>query len=74
MPSKYRQGGLGRASFFRRKRWSLQRRLRKIEEIYRRETVKIVVSDYLKALLEKSYGAECHSVPKGSILKSFAPP
>jgi glycosyltransferase involved in cell wall biosynthesis len=73
MPSKYRHGGLWKSLLFRRKRWSLQRRLRKIEETYRRETVKIVVSDYLKALLEKNYGAECYSVPNGIDPEIFRP-
>ncbi len=72
-PSRYRHRGRWKNLLVRRKKWSFQRRLQKIEEIYRRPTVKVVVSEHLKGLIEKNYDGECYSVPNGIDPRLFRP-
>jgi glycosyltransferase involved in cell wall biosynthesis len=56
-----------------RKKWSLQRRMRKIEKIYRLPTVKIAVSRAVKEVIDRTYGGPCFLVPNGIDQNIFSP-
>lgn len=73
IPLRYRYGSRVNRFLFMRKKWSLQRRIRKIEKVYRLPTVKIAVSQALKELLDRIYDGPCFFVPNGIDQNIFSP-
>jgi glycosyltransferase involved in cell wall biosynthesis len=73
IPPKYRYHGIISRFFFLKKKWSFRRRVRKIEKIYRLQTVKIAVSQALKEVIEDIYGKPCHLIPNGVDQHIFQP-
>lgn len=65
IPSKYRYQGIWKDLLFARKKWSFQRRIEKIERIYRLPTVKLAVSQALKEVIENRFGGTCIAIPNG---------